>query len=360
MSVQLRLRRGTRTDHEAFTGAEGEITYVTDEPSLRVHDGSTIGGHTVAGGMPDAPVDGTVYGRRDGGWVEVTGGDGAATAASTSYDHAASGLAATDVQAALDELDAAKLEDAPADGRAYVRVDGTWAEDSQATPTIAVLDEGLSLTTALASLDFVGAGVAANDDGEGHVTVTVDAAGTAASTSYDNTTSGLAASDVQAALDEIEARTSAAVTAVIAGADAAQDVKDATDYVEGTANIETVIAQALADGYRSLLLAGTCAASNPVDIDTGDEVDLWSAPGASLAGDLTVSVAGARVRLDVAVTGTITDAQGRITRPTYDGPTSDPSVVAGADRIANVISLSQAEYDGIGTPDAATLYVITG
>jgi pyruvate/oxaloacetate carboxyltransferase len=39
---------------------------------------------------------------------------------------------------------------------------------------------------------------------------------------------------------------------------------------------------------------------------------------------------------------------------------SDVTGVTGADAITNVISLTQAEYDAIGTPDAATLYVITG
>jgi hypothetical protein len=33
--------------------------------------------------------------------------------------------------------------------------------------------------------------------------------------------------------------------------------------------------------------------------------------------------------------------------------------IAGADAITNVVSLTQAEYDAIGTPDASTLYVIT-
>lgn len=40
--------------------------------------------------------------------------------------------------------------------------------------------------------------------------------------------------------------------------------------------------------------------------------------------------------------------------------TSDPSAVTGADQITNIMSLTQAEYDAIGTPDAATLYVISG
>jgi hypothetical protein len=38
---------------------------------------------------------------------------------------------------------------------------------------------------------------------------------------------------------------------------------------------------------------------------------------------------------------------------------SDVTGIAGADAITNVVSLTQAEYDAIGTPDASTLYVIT-
>ena len=38
---------------------------------------------------------------------------------------------------------------------------------------------------------------------------------------------------------------------------------------------------------------------------------------------------------------------------------SDPAGVTGADTIINMMSLTQAEYDAIGTPDAATFYVIT-
>lgn len=38
---------------------------------------------------------------------------------------------------------------------------------------------------------------------------------------------------------------------------------------------------------------------------------------------------------------------------------SDPSGVTGADQVINVMSLTQAEFDAIGTPNAFTLYVIT-
>ena len=41
---QLQLRRGTKTQTGNFTGAEGEITYITDTKTAVVHDGSTQGG----------------------------------------------------------------------------------------------------------------------------------------------------------------------------------------------------------------------------------------------------------------------------------------------------------------------------
>lgn len=52
---------------------------------------------------------------------------GPAAAVDVSYDNTASGLAATGVQAAIDELASEKLNDAPADGNEYVRKDNAWA-----------------------------------------------------------------------------------------------------------------------------------------------------------------------------------------------------------------------------------------
>ena len=48
MAKQLKLRRGTTSQHGSFTGAEGEVTVDTDKETLVVHDGSTAGGHPVA------------------------------------------------------------------------------------------------------------------------------------------------------------------------------------------------------------------------------------------------------------------------------------------------------------------------
>ena len=48
MAKLLKLRRGTTSDHNSFTGAEGEVTVDTTKDTLVVHDGSTQGGHALA------------------------------------------------------------------------------------------------------------------------------------------------------------------------------------------------------------------------------------------------------------------------------------------------------------------------
>ena len=57
MAKQLQLRRGTATEHDTFTGANGEVTVDTTNKTLRVHDGSTVGGirlATLTGGLVPA------------------------------------------------------------------------------------------------------------------------------------------------------------------------------------------------------------------------------------------------------------------------------------------------------------------
>lgn len=44
MAKQVQFRRGTTPQHNAFTGAVGEVTYDTDRKSLKTHDGTTVGG----------------------------------------------------------------------------------------------------------------------------------------------------------------------------------------------------------------------------------------------------------------------------------------------------------------------------
>ena len=67
MATRIKLRRGTETEHQSFTGAEGEITVNTTNYSVRVHDGTTQGGKellfTDLGNIADdASLDGGTYG----------------------------------------------------------------------------------------------------------------------------------------------------------------------------------------------------------------------------------------------------------------------------------------------------------
>jgi len=48
MSKRIQLRRGTATEHDTFTGANGEVTVDTTNNTLRVHDGTTVGGTALA------------------------------------------------------------------------------------------------------------------------------------------------------------------------------------------------------------------------------------------------------------------------------------------------------------------------
>ena len=57
MAIQLQLRKGTATEHNTFTGANGEVTVDTTNKTLRVHDGTTVGGTqlaTLTGGLVPA------------------------------------------------------------------------------------------------------------------------------------------------------------------------------------------------------------------------------------------------------------------------------------------------------------------
>jgi len=82
-----------------------------------------------------------------------------------------------------------------------------------------------------------------------------------------------------------------------------------------------------------------------------------------LAGDLTGtvnSVAVATVTSGAALGATSVQPSDNVSTLTNDADylASDPTGVTGADVITNIMSLTQAEYDAIATPDASTLYII--
>ena len=78
MAIQLQLRKGTKVQNDAFTGAEGELTYDSTTKTVRVHDGITQGGVgfvdlVVDFQAPTAENNYTWYRKYKSGWVEQGG-----------------------------------------------------------------------------------------------------------------------------------------------------------------------------------------------------------------------------------------------------------------------------------------------
>ena len=69
--TELKLRRGTTTDHQSFTGAEGEITIDTSKDTLVVHDGTTVGGHPLSKASEAKGWTTTEHYIGDGTWTKT-------------------------------------------------------------------------------------------------------------------------------------------------------------------------------------------------------------------------------------------------------------------------------------------------
>lgn len=78
VATQVKRRRGTTAENDAFTGAEGEITVDTEKHQLRVHDGETQGGFVIGAGGSGRNIGDIFYTTRKdsglGGAVECNGG----------------------------------------------------------------------------------------------------------------------------------------------------------------------------------------------------------------------------------------------------------------------------------------------
>ena len=68
MAVTVLFRRGTTAQNNSFTGSVGELSVNTTTNTIRVHDGSTAGGHelmkadatNIDGNVPIGNISGTI------------------------------------------------------------------------------------------------------------------------------------------------------------------------------------------------------------------------------------------------------------------------------------------------------------
>lgn len=87
MAIQFQIRRGTAAENDAFVGAAGEMTLDTTNNEIRVHDGTTAGGHKmpvlVAVQYPSAENGYNWYRKYSDGWVEQGGRNSGGNATGT-------------------------------------------------------------------------------------------------------------------------------------------------------------------------------------------------------------------------------------------------------------------------------------
>lgn len=150
------------------------------------------------------------------------------------------------------------------------------------------------------------------------------------------------------------------ITNVPAGTIAATNVQDALNELDSA--IQGIVPGAgqlseLSDVANTLSPADTQILRFSSGSGTWDAVSLQAS---EVAATPTAPVTGADVQAQLtSIGGLIGVNQSDIAALDGIKPNSDPSGVTGADQITNMMSLTQAEYDAIGAPDAATLYMIT-
>ncbi|MBT8284706.1 MAG: hypothetical protein HKO75_04920, partial [Flavobacteriaceae bacterium] len=207
------------------------------------------------------------------------------TAAEVNYDNTTSGLAATDVQAALDEVAAGSTDDQNISGSGLAGTNLTIG-----------IENGASEVVDLSSL------VGTDDQ-------------TATEVTYDNTASGLVASDVQAAIDEINA--AAGTVALVDNADGTYTFTDAGGNITtiSDTSISTMVdnldgTYTYTDETGATQVINTNASSNPYDNTTSGLV----ATDVQAAIDEINAAAGTVALVDNADgTYTFTDAGGNVT-----------------------------------------------
>jgi hypothetical protein len=124
------------------------------------------------------------------------------------------------------------------------------------------------------------------------------------------------------------------------------------------AQIDDAVGSVQGSGSGIVVKTGVGSGAKRQIDGTTNEIEVSNGDGVS--GNPTISLS-TPVKDSLALADTALQANSNISDLNNDSGyvVSDVTGITGADQITNIVSLTQAEYDAIVTPDPATLYIIT-
>lgn len=347
MAKLLKLRRGTTTQHNTFTGAEGEITVDTTKDTVVVHDGVTTGGRPLlrqdlsnlpAGSVTSTHLaDGTIVDADINASAAIASGKLASTGVTAGNYGASTAVPVLSINA-QGQVTAASTAPLPAGivttsdtgtVTSTMIADGTIATDDLANNavTTAKISDG-NVTTSKLSDSGATAGT--------YRSVTVDAKGRVTGASNPTTFAGYGLSDTSANLaaaisDETGTGSLVFATSPALGGTPTAPTATAgtnTTQIATTAFVETRAAAAVSSANTTAQGYANTAQTN--------------AQNASVPTGRTVS-AGSQLSGGGALSGNITLSHATVS--------SQANVSVGTGAVVNSITLSNGHVTGIGTAD---------